>query len=890
MQQQAPTKAQQAVDLWDHIFLPDDVVLVRPIETWEENGQKKSRGIYKAVIHWPKKMLCPEQFDLLLKPFEKDHPNLFFGTCPRFGAKGFDLAWQIRVVRCLWVDVDDCDSTEDFLARIESAGLPHPSAIVRSGHGFHGYWKLAEAYRIDDVGDPPQVQTEWVDIDDKRKAIDYFEQGGEKVYLKDPKTGKSIRANVPDLSPKAVHVQDIIAGIAAAIGGDSTQDLSRLLRVPGSMNLKNARNGQTPVPCELVELSGEAFPLSAFEHFAKQSPSAQRREKVNRVKLRKERPISAKRQDILDQKILACDVAEIGDRSDADFALCCWAVEYGVPREELWSQVCDIGKFGERGREYFDRTMAKAEGHAREKAFTKAEQKPSNRGESRHDHQKAQGDHSETIIDIFPDTPYSFIANAITGRLLDTGKAYRRQDSVVMVSGDEYHTIHAPAELAGTLSQTTEFRFNRGEESYFDPLPQKYANPWFHNKAETGRFPEITLFTRNPVFTNDWRLTAPGHDQQTGIYYAGPAIQPTDGTKCLDALFRDFCFKEASDRTNYVGMLLTAVLINRFTGSKPGVIFNGTQPELGKTILAQIISIVRDGRRAETCSYTDDDTEFEKRLAARVRSGATTIIIDNAKGSRGRKCVVDSGCLERSITDAVLSFRLLTRSEEIRAENSHIFCITVNAAEVSRDIITRCIPVNLYFEGDPTDRVFSIQDPEEYAVENRPTLLAELLGMVERWRASGMPLSDAKSRFNKKGWAKIIGGILDANGEPDFLANVDSAAKDFDPVRREFGELVEIIANVKEPPSSYGWTSGDFVAIAEQNGLFKRDLEDRSPRSKNMVMGHLATRFVGQKFDVGLTGALNSQSPESPGQVSLRKRPQGRNPYYIVQFEGAYTE
>ncbi len=43
--------------------------------------------------------------------------------------------------------------------------------------------------------------------------------------------------------------------------------------------------------------------------------------------------------------------------------------------------------------------------------------------------------------------------------------------------------------------------------------------------------------------------------------------------------------------------------------------------------------------------------------------------------------------------------------------------------------------------------------------------------MVERWKASGMPLAKIQTRFNKKGWGNIIGGILEANGEPDFMAN-----------------------------------------------------------------------------------------------------------------------
>ena len=198
--------------------------------------------------------------------------------------------------------------------------------------------------------------------------------------------------------------------------------------------------------------------------------------------------------------------------------------------------------------------------------------------------------------------------------------------------------------------------------------------------------------------------------------------------------------------------------MSRFIGSKPAALFNGNQPELGKSVLAQVVAILRDGQPVETATYNPNDEEFEKRLGSIVRRGVTTIVIDNAK-ARGRNPRIDSACLERSITDPILSFRLLGFSQEIRAENSHLFCITANTPEVSRDLITRCVVINLYHEGDPKRRRFSIEDPEGFAQQNRLELLGELVGMVERWKASGMPLANVHTRFNKKGWGNIVGGI-----------------------------------------------------------------------------------------------------------------------------------
>jgi hypothetical protein len=144
------------------LFDERDTVVFRPIETWTEGGRKYSRVNY-GLTRW--RPLQPGLLYVTLKQLlEAAGPNrlnLFFGVCPRFGNKGrFDLAWQIRTVRCLWADIDHI-SVNEAQQRITEAGLPPPSIVVNSGNGVHCYWLLDEPYLIDDAGDPPPVETEW---------------------------------------------------------------------------------------------------------------------------------------------------------------------------------------------------------------------------------------------------------------------------------------------------------------------------------------------------------------------------------------------------------------------------------------------------------------------------------------------------------------------------------------------------------------------------------------------------------------------------------------------------------------------------------------------------------------------------------------------------------
>lgn len=835
----------QSLRLLSLLFDPTDHVTFRPIEVWTEaaaGGRRKcSRVIFKEQ-RWvvANSRSFAKALGRLREIAAAERANIFFGVCPRVGGDAqFDLAWQIRTVRVLWADIDDT-TVEAVLAKCAAAGLPSPSIVVKSGHGVHLYWLLKEAYIIDDAGAPPPVVTEWDETSEgKRQPRKYFvDETGEKMYLN--------RKNAaPSLSPKAQHVQDIVHGIAAKIGGDSTHDLARLLRVPGTLNRKEERNGIEPTACEIVECdASRRYSIIEFEALAEASLDLQRRKKIERVALPVRRRAGLKAQDKFESLILASDVAAAGSRSDADFALCCGAVRLGFGAADVWPRVERVGKFAEGGKRYFDRTWESAEREVREQIFVRAEKKASKSNGQADDNHDGSARH---VIDVDPtNQPVSEVMAEITNCLLCSGTVYRRAGQPVLICGDEIITVLSAEELAGISNSFVEFRFIDGDQGQFKPLPASYSNTWLNHPIEQRRLQEIKLFTRNPVYTDDWRLARPGFDAESGIYYAGPAIPQRDTTEHLDQLLRGFCWKAPCDRTNFLGVLITVLLVARLIGSKPAALFNGNQPLLGKTILAQIIAILRDGHVVETATYNPNDEEFEKRLGSLVRRGLTTIIIDNAKKRGAQNVCIDSPCLERSITDAIISFRLLGYSTDIRAENSHIFCITANSPEVARDLVTRSVIVSLFYQGDPTKRGFDIEDPEGFALQHRVEILGELIGLVERWKASGMPLVRLPNRFNKKGWANTVGGILQLAGEPDFLVNAEDVASEIDPVRRDFHELVELLA---DDPQGI-WSAGELVEQAAKHGLLKDAVGDGSPRSKETKMGNIATRFDAEPFQV----------------------------------------
>lgn len=354
------------------IFQDSDTVLIRPIESWtDQSGKKKSKVAYKLIRYLKASEINDDFLKLANTDYAKENLNIYFGVCPREG-KRHDFSWQIRKARSLWADVDDC-TIDEVLERIKQAGLPEPSVVVSSGNGCHFYWVLSEPYLITDAGDSPEVVTEWISVKGKNRPVRYFLQDGEKVYLNDPKTGKALHHNKPKLSENALYFEDILSGISKAIGGDHTTDMARMLRLPGTMNRKNARNGDEPKPCEAVGGSGEKYDLELFEPFVAKSEQKKQREQIAAIPLPQIKKMTAHKLDKLNDLITSARLAPVGSRSECDFAICIYAIEKGISKAEVESLVSDVGKFAECGEQYFERTWQKATEAYRARKVIKAQ-------------------------------------------------------------------------------------------------------------------------------------------------------------------------------------------------------------------------------------------------------------------------------------------------------------------------------------------------------------------------------------------------------------------------------------------------------------------------------------------------------------------------------------
>jgi len=289
------------------LFLPYELIELRFIESWTSHGKKSSRVARTAEWLRPGEFVARHRE--VIDFAKQERANVYFGVCPR-PKRGDSRDDQIQTVRCLWCDMDNV-TADKAVAQWEKARVPQPSIVVSSGGGIHGYWLLD----------------------------------------RDTRSAKG-RALITALLPQFYR----------SFGGDHVQNLSRILRSPGTFNYKDVRNGRPPQRCTLLTCQPEVrYPVDAFSRWIKQK---QRQQRTRPVSAQHATQVSA--EDFLARNVeVAALVRQLDkptrDRSRRDFAIVCDLLRLGLTADEIWPLVAGSSKFDSNGRPYFDVTIANAE-------------------------------------------------------------------------------------------------------------------------------------------------------------------------------------------------------------------------------------------------------------------------------------------------------------------------------------------------------------------------------------------------------------------------------------------------------------------------------------------------------------------------------------------------
>jgi hypothetical protein len=415
--------------------------------------------------------------------------------------------------------------------------------------------------------------------------------------------------------------------------------------------------------------------------------------------------------------------------------------------------------------------------------------------------------------------PLENVRDRATRILVDSGRVYAYGDDIL------YERIDGPVRCLVPLTRGRVVERSAAaimanlvicELAAPDKAPVQFVPPrpcveLLLNSAPTRQaVPRIKAYATRPVFDDDYKLLGPGWHPEAGVLVHGPDVEPIlpnvvapDRPLCdrlphhLRVLLGDFCLRSDADLANAVGALLTGLLMVQFVDiGKAVVLLDGNQPGVGKTLLARVAGIVLDGIDPQVIHFTTDDEELAKRICATLRGSTQSIVlIDNAKVKAGGS--VSSPVIEANSMASQVSLRILGVSSNYVRPNDLLWFLTMNDTKTSPDLVSRGLPIRFWYEGNPGERNFQDRDPLAYAREHRTEILGELAGMVVVWNQAGRPRGTRRHRCDR--WARVIGGILESAGWPEFLGNLDEAAASFNEALDELAALAEAAAAAGGP-------------------------------------------------------------------------------------------
>ena len=268
-----------------------------------------------------------------------------------------------------------------------------------------------------------------------------------------------------------------------------------------------------------------------------------------------------------------------------------------------------------------------------------------------------------------------------------------------------------------------------------------------------------------------------------GGYYCTEDVRDVliedDPAKHLWELFRDFPLTDDDARRRVLAAVLTAVCAPAIEGPMPAFLICAHNPGDGKTLLAQLISVIADGTEAVVPWHDDEDRTRELLLAALDEPGRV-VILDNVRGRLG------GSILETILTSThVVGARKYEKARKYRVDK--LIVITGNDPRVTPDMARRLVRVQVDRGGElpPCDL------PEVLRIANarRPEWLACVKAILDQWDRVRRPIRGCRSY---EAWSGLIGGVLGDDWTPIDAAKV---AAEHDPDALAWGPVLELLAH-----------------------------------------------------------------------------------------------
>lgn len=760
--------------------------------------------------------------------------NVYFGV----GASPADLgpynrceADNISSIFGVWIDIDVAGpghkksnlpitlaEARDLLAEVPL----QPTFVIQSGHGLQAYWLFTEPVVI---------------------------------------SNNTERTAIAELTKKwNSHFESLAQAHGWTM--DSTFDLARLMRLPGTFNCKIP--GQ-PRPVTILESNPVRYQVAEIQGYLEQFTPAQVIKQLNTAPATEDKtesfvldPDATYNPELFealseaDPKFLATwkhERPELLDKSLSgyDMALIGLTLRAGWPDQAIVNLVIHHRrKWGDKSpklmrQDYFKQSLAKA------REWLKDPKPDLYAGATDLDEIT-----EETLAALVKanNPPTIFQHLNVLCRLL-------RDDRGELIT-DELTTKSLRIMVAKVTSWFTQTSKGAKKEAY-PPLPVIESV----RETANGRFPVLKALTKVPVFTKSGRLIiTPGFDEVSGIFYE-PAIDiPTIPQKpsaedveravsiIIDDLLHDFPFEGESGRANPNQANAIAELLQPFCRDMLGrhtplFLHEAPQVGTGKTLLTEVLLYPALGS-IPFGNQPRDDEEMGKRLLTMLRSGASAFVLDNCQYK------LDSATLAQVLTTGYFSGRILGSSTELKAQVTATFVATANNPVFSDELRRRTVPIRLNSQlvspWRRTEADFKHPNLRLWLENNRASVCWAALTLIQNWISQGQkPGPAVLGSFEQ--WGSTMNGILAAAGIGGFLANLKTF---YEAVSVEDDALKSFCSAWYEAVGDGDVKTSEVLAYALQaEGL---DLGDGNQRSQLTKLGGYLKKNLDKRLEIEAKG------------------------------------
>ncbi|MFN0007025.1 MAG: bifunctional DNA primase/polymerase [Planctomycetota bacterium] len=295
-------------------------------------------------------------------------------------------------------------------------------------------------------------------------------------------------------------------------------------------------------------------------------------------------------------------------------------------------------------------------------------------------------------------------------------------------------------------------------------------------------------------------LATPGYDPETCLLFdpgstqfepipEEPTLEDARAALCeLLEILKGFAWVAPSDRAAALAAILTA-LIRRSIRTAPLSGFRAPTMASGKSLLADIVSMIATGRVCSVMSQGKDEDEERKRILAILIEGEPVACIDNIERPLGGPdlCSV--------LTQEYYKGRLLGKSEMVQAPTAITLLATGNNLVFTGDLVTRVVPCDLDPRCErPEERRFDV-NLHEYVPAHRGRLVRAGLTVLRAYHFAGRP-SQGLSVFGRfEEWSDWVRSALVWSGEADPCEGRKRLSES-DPVSRQLRAMLSSWSSV----------------------------------------------------------------------------------------------